>query len=63
LRRCASPAAQSQGAPKLGIVYDAGGKFDKSFNQSAFEGAERFKKETNIPYSKSRPTATPRPSR
>ena len=36
--------------PKLGIVYDAGGKFDKSFNQSAFEGAERFKKETNIPY-------------
>jgi basic membrane protein A len=36
--------------PKLAIVYDAGGKFDKSFNQSAFEGAERFKKETNIPY-------------
>jgi basic membrane protein A len=36
--------------PKLGIVYDAGGKFDKSFNQSAFEGAERFKKETGIKY-------------
>ena len=36
--------------PKLAIVYDAGGKFDKSFNQSAFEGAERFKKETNISY-------------
>jgi basic membrane protein A len=36
--------------PKLGIVYDAGGKFDKSFNQSAYEGAERFKKETKIPY-------------
>ena len=36
--------------PKLGIVYDAGGKFDKSFNQSAFEGAERFKKETGISY-------------
>ncbi|MDP3670211.1 MAG: BMP family ABC transporter substrate-binding protein [Telluria sp.] len=35
---------------KLGIVYDAGGKFDKSFNQSAFEGAERFKKETGIKY-------------
>jgi basic membrane protein A len=34
--------------PKLGIVYDAGGKFDKSFNQSAFEGASRFKKETGI---------------
>ncbi|MFP5392081.1 MAG: BMP family protein [Gammaproteobacteria bacterium] len=36
--------------PKLGIVYDAGGKFDKSFNQSAFEGAERFRKETNIKF-------------
>ena len=36
--------------PKLAIVYDAGGKFDKSFNQSAFEGAERFKKETKISY-------------
>jgi basic membrane protein A and related proteins len=34
--------------PKLGIVYDAGGKFDKSFNQSAAEGAARFKKETGI---------------
>jgi len=35
-------------APKLAIVYDAGGKFDKSFNQSASEGVERFKKETGI---------------
>jgi len=34
--------------PKLGIVYDAGGKFDKSFNQSASEGVTRFKKETGI---------------
>jgi basic membrane protein A len=36
--------------PKLGIVYDAGGKFDKSFNQSAYEGANRFKTETKISY-------------
>jgi basic membrane protein A len=34
--------------PKLAIVYDAGGKFDKSFNQSAAEGAARFKKDTGI---------------
>ncbi len=34
--------------PKLAVIYDAGGKFDKSFNQSASEGAERFKKETKI---------------
>ena len=36
--------------PKLAVIYDAGGKFDKSFNQSASEGAERFKKETKINY-------------
>ncbi len=43
-------ASATAADPKLGIVYDAGGKFDKSFNQSAYEGAERFKKETNISY-------------
>ena len=32
------------------IVYDFGGKFDRSFNQSAAEGAERFKKETGIAF-------------
>ncbi|MES3024015.1 MAG: BMP family ABC transporter substrate-binding protein [Pseudomonadota bacterium] len=46
----ASAAAAPVAAPKLGIIYDAGGKFDKSFNQSAFEGAERFKKETGIKF-------------
>lgn len=30
------------------IVYDFGGKFDRSFNQSAAEGAARFAKETGI---------------
>jgi basic membrane protein A len=47
---CIAGSAAAAAAPKLGIVYDAGGKFDKSFNQSAFEGAERFKKETGISY-------------
>jgi basic membrane protein A and related proteins len=32
------------------IVYDFGGKFDRSFNQSASEGAERFKKDTAIAF-------------
>jgi basic membrane protein A len=32
------------------VVYDFGGKFDRSFNQSASEGAERFKKETGIAF-------------
>ena len=33
------------------VVFDLGGKFDKSFNQSAYDGAERFTKETgeNLP--------------
>jgi basic membrane protein A len=35
---------------KPAIVYDFGGKFDRSFNQSASDGAERFKKETGIAY-------------
>ncbi len=30
------------------IVYDMGGKFDKSFNQSAADGVARFKKETGV---------------
>ena len=32
------------------VVYDMGGKFDRSFNQSAYEGAERFKQETGVAY-------------
>ena len=39
-------AAQAEPA----IVFDMGGKFDKSFNQSAYEGAERWKKETGKDY-------------
>ena len=27
-----------------------GGKFDKSFNEAAYNGAERFKKETGVAY-------------
>ena len=43
-------AAAFADQPKYALVYDAGGKFDRSFNQSAYEGAERFKKETKISY-------------
>ena len=42
---------QAQAAEvKPAVVYDLGGKFDKSFNQAAYMGAERFKKETGIEY-------------
>ena len=32
------------------IIYDLGGKFDKSFNEAAYNGAELFKKETGVEY-------------
>jgi basic membrane protein A and related proteins len=32
------------------IIFDMGGKFDKSFNEAAYNGAERFKEETGIDY-------------
>jgi basic membrane protein A len=42
----ASAFAQAQPA----VIYELGGKFDKSFNQAAYAGAERWKKETGQPY-------------
>lgn len=32
------------------VVFDMGGKFDKSFNQSVYDGMERFKNETGTSY-------------
>ena len=32
------------------VIFDLGGKFDRSFNQASFEGAERFKQETGIAF-------------
>lgn len=32
------------------VVFDMGGKFDKSFNQSVYNGMERFKEETGTNY-------------
>jgi basic membrane protein A len=30
------------------VVFDMGGKFDKSFNESAYDGVKRLKQEANI---------------
>jgi len=38
------------------VVYDMGGKFDKSFNQAAYDGAEQFKRETGAKYREFEPT-------
>ena len=43
-------------AAEPAVVYDMGGKFDKSFNQAAFDGAERYKKDTGEGYRDFEPT-------
>ena len=35
---------------KPAVVFDMGGKFDKSFNQGVSDGVERFRKETGVAY-------------
>jgi basic membrane protein A and related proteins len=44
----ALPAAAQTFTPA--VIFDMGGKFDKSFNEAAYNGAERFKKESGIQY-------------
>jgi len=41
---------------KPALVYGTGGKFDKSFNEAAYQGAEKFKKETGTDYRDFEPT-------
>ena len=43
-------AAATAARAEPAVIYDMGGKFDKSFNQAAYDGAERWKKETGKPY-------------
>lgn len=42
---------------KPAVVYGTGGKFDKSFNEAAYNGAEKFKKETGVDYRDFEPTS------
>jgi len=46
----ATGALAQETAVKPAIVYHLGGKFDKSFNEGVYLGAERFKKETGIDF-------------
>lgn len=43
-----SPALAADPVP--GLIYAVGQKFDKSFNEGAFAGAERFRQATGIPF-------------
>lgn len=42
---------------KPALVYGTGGKFDKSFNEAAYQGAEKFKQETGTDYRDFEPTS------
>ena len=42
--------AASAFAADPAVIYDLGGKFDKSFNEAAYNGAEQWKKETGGTY-------------
>lgn len=42
------PAIAQESEPA--VIFDLGGKFDRSFNQASYEGAERFKAETGVSY-------------
>ncbi|MSP87471.1 MAG: BMP family ABC transporter substrate-binding protein [Alphaproteobacteria bacterium] len=46
----AAPAAAATIEFSPAVVFDMGGKFDKSFNEAAYAGAERFKKESGVAY-------------
>lgn len=54
----AGPACAAEFRPA--IVFDVGGKFDRSFNEAAFNGAEKFRAETGIAY---RAVEIPEPSK
>jgi len=43
-----APAAAQDFKPA--VIFDTGGKFDKSFNEAAYNGAEQFKRETGVEY-------------
>ena len=44
----AAPLSAAEVSPA--VVFDMGGKFDKSFNEGVWNGMERFRKETGVEY-------------
>jgi basic membrane protein A len=45
-----SVSTLTAGDLKPAVVFDLGGKFDKSFNEGVYNGLEKFKKDTGISY-------------
>jgi basic membrane protein A len=48
LSSCGQTEAESNGKIKVGIVFDIGGKNDRSFNAAAWEGVKRAEKDLDI---------------
>jgi basic membrane protein A and related proteins len=46
----AAAAASMSAFAQPAVIFDMGGKFDKSFNEAAYNGAERWKKESKKKY-------------
>lgn len=51
-----SGAGQAYANSQPVLIYDLGGKFDKSFNEAAYTGAKRYQDETGIEYRDFEPT-------
>ncbi|MCE1234731.1 MAG: BMP family ABC transporter substrate-binding protein [Hyphomicrobiales bacterium] len=47
---CLTAGAAAAAEIQPAVLYDLGGKFDKSFNEAAYTGAEKFKKEAGVDY-------------
>ena len=43
-------AAAYAAGVKPAVVYDLGDKFDKSFNEGVYHGAEKFKKDSGVEF-------------
>ena len=50
LTMAASASLASAADIEPAVVFDMGGKFDKSFNEGVYNGVEKFKTETGIKY-------------
>src|SRR5215510_12592862 len=47
---CGKASTPAAPAPRVGLVFDIGGRGDKSFNDSAYRGLERARTELGVQY-------------
>ncbi|MCC6648123.1 MAG: BMP family ABC transporter substrate-binding protein [Polyangiaceae bacterium] len=54
-RRVGQTPAPARGAPRVGLVFDVGGRGDKSFNDAAYEGLARASRELGVAFELAEP--------